>query len=253
MNDATTIIESKLKSGTVNSYSTEFNGTTESATVNNDIALQPGLLDFSFIARFTQQTLTNDGLIFGFDAGGYSFAFVWIDGRPFFIFDDTINSFTTTGGAQFMALDEFFTLGFSCDRDGNIKSFIDGTQYISESFAGAAAYDMTFNNNITIGDGIDGLIDEVILWKGAAMSDNEMETLLYNNGHAIEPKQKKFYDIGPEQIKKTVSTDRGGYLAAHYKMGDGDTAPFIVDHVTGDLYATMQNMDQSNFKNLSSP
>lgn len=253
MNDTTTVIESKLKSGEINSLSTEFNGVDEIVTVSNSLSLQPGLLDFSFLIRFTQKTLINIAALFGFDNGTEHLLFTWDNGRPSFNFDDGTNSFITTAGAQFVTLDQYFTLGFSCDRNGNIKSFVDGVQYISESFNPAVAFDMLFSDGLVIGDDHHGLIDELIFWKGIAMTDNEMQKLLYNNGHAIEPRDTKFYDVGPDQVLKAVKVSRGGYLAAHYKMGDADQSPFIRDHAGDNLHGTMINMDQSNFKPISSP
>jgi hypothetical protein len=126
--------------------------------------------------------------------------------------------------------------------------------YVSEDFTPVEAVNMEFTEDLNIGSAgatffHKGLIDELILWKGRAMSDAEMTTKLYNNGRSIDPTQKEFYDTGADQILSTVGTSRGGYLAAWYKMGDGDTAPFIKDHGEEGNNGNMINLDETNFKN----
>ena len=89
------------------------------------------------------------------------------------------------------------------------------------------------NNDIELGrytasNFFNGLIDEVSYW--SAGLNQEQVTALYNNGE-------------PNNIIGNPAADS---LVSWWKMGEGDTAPIITDHI-GSNDLTMVNMNQNSF------
>lgn len=258
----TNLFESELNSQEINGVATEFSGASERGDIANAAELQPGTNDFSFLFRLTQKVLAGNKGIFGFSNSGGTLKLVvgWDNGKPYFSWIDTGSgeTFTTTFGTQFTDLDKYFTVGMTGDRDGNFKIFVNASLDVTKDFSPAVAFDMSFSEGLNIGGIVndvfhEGLIDEFIYWNGVAMSDTEMQGSLYNDGFAIDPKKKAFYDVDANQIKKTKGVSFGGFLAAHYKMGDDDTFPFIRDHSGDDHNAKLKNMAANDFVNIVSP
>ena len=126
-------------------------------------------------------------------------------------------------------------VGFTFEND-DLKFYVDGSE-VSIAFLRndpvSSIHDSSFDFQIgQWGNGANpfvGNIDEITIWDTAVLTASDVE-FLYNQGEPNDP--------------VTLATNAN--LAHHYKMGEGSTAPVLIDDA-GDNDGNMINMDQTNF------
>lgn len=126
-------------------------------------------------------------------------------------------------------------VGFTFEND-DLKFYVDGSEVpiaFLRNDPVSSIYDSSFDFQIgQWGNGSNpflGNLDEITIWDTNILSASDVE-FLYNQGEPNDP--------------TTLATNAS--LAHHYKMGEGSTAPILIDEV-GSNDGNMINMDQTNF------
>lgn len=236
MGTVITSVESEFSSQQFNKFATNFDGSDDNGAIADDSEISIGVEDFSCLVRFTQKVLAGSKVFLSMDDGaGKEWRIGWNNGRAEFFYDDGAgNTFQNSAGSQFTDLDKYFTMILSADRNGNLVIYVNDTQDTSDDFSSFSSNSMAISGGTTLIGQLqtlfhNGLIDQLILWRGHAVLSTEIAKL-FNNGYAIDPRKADIYQgTTAEKTTKALPTKDGGYLAGYWEMGDNDNFPFVRD------------------------
>lgn len=259
MGTVITVVESEFKSGTFNKVATSFDGVDDNGVITNDDEIKIGTEDFSFLVRFTQKVLAGGKIFLSMDAGSGKFWRFGINtGKLEFFYDDGDgNTFQNTSGVSITDLDKYITMIVSADRSGNLVIYVDGVLDTTTDFSSFSANDMNIDGITLIGQlqalFHEGLIDQLILWRGFAIVPAEI-TALFNNGFTIDPRKADIYaGTVSQKTMKAINTKAGGFLALYLEMGDDDNFPFVRDHANEGHAKLDNSMTVADFVTTTSP